>query len=73
MYQLGPTLLRDVPFSAMYFPLYASLKERMSDSTNGLSVEGLLLAGAGAVVPAAFLTTPMDVVKTRMQAVPITT
>ena len=33
----------------------------------------MLVASALSVVPAAFLTTPMDVIKTRIQATPITT
>ena len=43
-------LARDIPFSAIYFPAYAFLKESMKDE-NGIDAIHLLLAGAGAGVP----------------------
>ncbi|KAJ5635499.1 uncharacterized protein N7484_008812 [Penicillium longicatenatum] len=62
-------LLRDVPFSAIYFPTYAHLKTEMfgETATNKLGVIQLLTAGAIAGMPAAYLTTPCDVIKTRLQ------
>ena len=62
-------LLRDVPFSAIYFPTYNHLKRDMfgESTTKKLGVLQLLTAGAIAGMPAAYLTTPFDVIKTRLQ------
>lgn len=62
-------LLRDVPFSAIYFPTYAHLKKDMfgESQTKKLGILQLLTAGAIAGMPAAYLTTPADVIKTRLQ------
>lgn len=71
---LGPTLIRDAPFSAIYWGVYEALKdpvrsplpERMLGGEHNFS--GFLLAGIGAGGLAAFVTVPADVVKTRRQA-----
>jgi len=62
-------LLRDVPFSMIYFPTYAHLKRNLfgESQTKKLGVLQLLTAGAIAGMPAAYLTTPCDVIKTRLQ------
>lgn len=62
-------LLRDVPFSAIYFPTYSHLKRDYfgESQTKKLGVLQLLTAGAIAGMPAAYLTTPCDVIKTRLQ------
>ncbi|OAA64644.1 mitochondrial carrier protein [Niveomyces insectorum RCEF 264] len=62
-------LLRDVPFSAIYFPTYNHLKRDLfgESQTKKLGVLQLLTAGAIAGMPAAYLTTPCDVIKTRLQ------
>lgn len=62
-------LLRDVPFSAIYFPTYAHLKRDMFGESpqKKLGILQLLTAGAIAGMPAAYLTTPCDVIKTRLQ------
>lgn len=62
-------LLRDVPFSAIYFPTYSHLKKDVfgESQTKKLGILQLLTAGAIAGMPAAYLTTPCDVIKTRLQ------
>lgn len=62
-------LLRDVPFSAIYFPTYNHLKRDYfgESPTKSLGVLQMLTAGAVAGMPAAYLTTPFDVIKTRLQ------
>ncbi|VDD79536.1 unnamed protein product [Mesocestoides corti] len=79
---MGATALRDVTFSIMYFPLFARFDNlvsspvlsplvytegpRRSDGT-GTIFYWSFLSGCTASTIAAFLVTPMDVVKTRLQ------
>uniref|UniRef100_A0A183T0Q7 Mitochondrial glutamate carrier 1 n=1 Tax=Schistocephalus solidus TaxID=70667 RepID=A0A183T0Q7_SCHSO len=66
---VGATALRDVTFSVMYFPLFAhfdNLGPRRKDGT-GIVFYWSFLSGCSASTIAAFLVTPMDVVKTRLQ------
>ena len=59
--------LRDIPFSAIYFPVYAHMKLAFADEHGYLGPAQLFSAGFIAGVPAAGLMTPADVVKTRLQ------
>lgn len=56
--------LRDIPFSAIYFSMYDYLKNNLSfgQNSNKYFISGMLAA-----IPAAYLVTPMDVIKTRLQ------
>ncbi|TFK41831.1 mitochondrial carrier domain-containing protein [Crucibulum laeve] len=63
-------LLRDIPFSAIYFPAYWHLKKDVfHEGYNGKKLSFLETLGSAAIagMPAAYLTTPADVVKTRLQ------
>ncbi|MCJ1391820.1 S-adenosylmethionine transporter [Xylographa bjoerkii] len=64
----GVTVLREVPFTVIQFPLWEGLKEwrRRRTGREGISAleSGLFGSVAGAV--AAGVTTPLDVLKTRM-------
>lgn len=55
------TLLRDVPFSALYWPCYEFLRPERYNFFD------TFLAGAAAGTVASTLTLPMDVIKTRFQ------
>uniref|UniRef100_A0A8C1AM00 Solute carrier family 25 member 13 n=1 Tax=Cyprinus carpio carpio TaxID=630221 RepID=A0A8C1AM00_CYPCA len=59
--------LRDIPFSAIYFPCYAHTKATLTDEDGRVGPGRLLLAGVLAGMPAASLVTPADVIKTRLQ------
>ncbi|XP_054847649.1 electrogenic aspartate/glutamate antiporter SLC25A13, mitochondrial [Eublepharis macularius] len=59
--------LRDIPFSAIYFPCYAHMKSWFASEDGRVGPGYLLLAGAIAGMPAASLVTPADVIKTRLQ------
>lgn len=70
-------LIRDVPFSAIYFPTYAHIKKDIFNydpadkkKRHKLKTWELLVSGGLAGMPAAFLTTPCDVIKTRLQIDP---
>ncbi|CDW57392.1 calcium binding mitochondrial carrier protein [Trichuris trichiura] len=59
--------LRDIPFSAIYFPLYAHAKLWFADADGHNDPWSLFSAAFIAGVPAAGICTPPDVVKTRLQ------
>ncbi|ALC47975.1 Shawn [Drosophila busckii] len=63
---LPPTILRDVPFSGIYWPIYEYLKiyfNQSSESSFGYNFISGVIAGA----VAALVTCPFDVVKTHEQ------
>lgn len=65
---LGPSLWRDVPFSGIYWATYEFLKREVKHSSGR---EGATVAfGCGVIAgsTAAILTSPFDVLKTRRQA-----
>ena len=61
------TIIREVPFSLIQFPLWEHLKQRVSSYT-GQPITALQSSVCGAVSGgiAAAITTPLDVVKTRI-------
>ncbi|XP_022237343.1 calcium-binding mitochondrial carrier protein Aralar1-like isoform X1 [Limulus polyphemus] len=59
--------LRDIPFSAIYFPAYAHAKLATADEHGHNGPLSLLGSACLAGVPAAYLVTPADVIKTRLQ------
>lgn len=68
----GACLLRDIPFSAIYFTAYAHLKtDVFGEGRDGRKLSPLQLLASGAIagMPAAYLATPADVIKTRLQVV----
>ncbi|XP_038598219.1 mitochondrial glutamate carrier 1-like [Tachyglossus aculeatus] len=66
---LGATLLRDVPFSIVYFPLFANLNQLGQSGPEGKSPFYVsFLSGCVAGSAAAVAVNPCDVVKTRLQS-----
>ncbi|XP_073460946.1 mitochondrial glutamate carrier 1 [Aquarana catesbeiana] len=66
---LGATLLRDVPFSIIYFPLFANLNKLGQKTPDGKSPFFVsFLAGCAAGSTAAVAVNPCDVIKTRLQS-----
>ncbi|KAG9232217.1 mitochondrial carrier domain-containing protein [Amylocarpus encephaloides] len=62
------TIMREVPFTVIQFPLWESMKEyrrRKSGKDNISAVESGLFGSAAGAIAAGF-TTPLDVLKTRM-------
>ncbi|XP_077196217.1 mitochondrial glutamate carrier 2 [Paroedura picta] len=65
---LGATLLRDVPFSIIYFPLFANInKLGQKHGEEKASFLHSFLSGCVAGSVAAMAVTPLDVLKTRIQ------
>nr|XP_057910565.1 solute carrier family 25 member 55a [Doryrhamphus excisus] len=66
---LGATLMRDVPFSVVYFPLFANLNKLGKPSADKSSpFYWAFLSGCIAGSTAAVAVNPCDVVKTRLQS-----
>ncbi|XP_077428437.1 solute carrier family 25 member 55a isoform X2 [Vanacampus margaritifer] len=66
---LGATLMRDVPFSVVYFPLFANLNRLGQPSAEQSSpCYWAFLSGCAAGSAAAVVVNPCDVVKTRLQS-----
>mmetsp|Transcript_4651 Transcript_4651/g.6734 ORF Transcript_4651/g.6734 Transcript_4651/m.6734 type:complete len:288 (-) Transcript_4651:3072-3935(-) len=63
----GITLMREIPFAIIQFPLYEKSKQLLSDwqQSPSTSVQGAMCGSASGAIAAA-LTTPLDVVKTRL-------
>ncbi|KAI5124603.1 hypothetical protein M0805_004214 [Coniferiporia weirii] len=68
---LGPTLWRDVPFSGIYWASYEQLKSSLERrGYDGLPVA--FVSGAVSGTTAALITSPFDTIKTRRQALVMT-
>lgn len=62
------TMMRDIPFSIIFFPGFANLKKLFADEQGNTSFGGMLAAGMMAGAVAAGSVTPFDVIKTRIQS-----
>jgi hypothetical protein len=63
------TFMRDVPFSIVYFSLYGVLRRKLADPETGkISTFGALAGSTAAGIVGASTSTPLDVIKTRLQA-----
>lgn len=65
---LGATFARDIPFSVIYFPLFAHLNALgFAEGTEKASFQHSFVAGCLAACTASVAVNPVDVVKTRIQ------
>ncbi|XP_078076592.1 mitochondrial glutamate carrier 1 isoform X3 [Mustelus asterias] len=66
---LGATLLRDVPFSIVYFPLFANLN-KLGQKSSGEKAPFYVSFASGCIAgsTAAIVVNPCDVIKTRLQS-----
>ncbi|XP_074122920.1 mitochondrial glutamate carrier 2 isoform X1 [Sminthopsis crassicaudata] len=65
---LGATLLRDIPFSIIYFPFFANLNQLgINEATGKAHFFHSFASGCLAGSTAAIAVTPLDVLKTRIQ------
>lgn len=60
------TIMREIPFTIIQFPVYEMLKKRTSITSSDLPLVKGALCGSVAGGIAAALTTPLDVIKTRI-------
>lgn len=61
------TWARDVPYSIIFFPGYATIKDALADENGHTSMPRIILAGGTAGAMAGGAVTPQDVIKTRLQ------
>lgn len=64
---LLPTMLRDVPFSGIYWMGYEKIRHRLQTHHELSHFQTSFIAGASSGMIAAIVTTPFDVVKTQRQ------
>ncbi|KAM5312368.1 LOW QUALITY PROTEIN: mitochondrial glutamate carrier 2 [Glossophaga mutica] len=64
---LGATLLRDIPFSVIYFPLFANLNSLGVSEPAGRAPFAHSFVASCVAAVAAVAVTPLDVLKTRIQ------
>lgn len=68
---IGATMARDVSFSVVYFPLFATLNKfgpRKNDGSGDAAFFVSFASGCAAGSLAALAVNPLDVIKTRLQA-----
>ncbi|KAL7429817.1 hypothetical protein ACHAXH_001140 [Discostella pseudostelligera] len=61
------TMMRDVPYNIIFFLTYIQLKRALTSPEGEVSRQRILGSGVAAGMVAAFVGTPMDVVKSRIQ------
>lgn len=59
-------MMRDIPFSGIYFPLYSYLRNKLMID-NKVTTFNQILVGTVSGICASSITTPADVIKTRLQ------
>lgn len=64
---LGPTLLSNAPFSALYYLFYTRLRNKLSTGDTPPSTLVNFASSSVAAIAATLITQPADVVRTRMQ------
>jgi solute carrier family 25 protein 39/40 len=69
----APTILRDCPFSALYWLSYEQWKPVYAAQFPGHDLLNNFISGSSAGLVAAFITHPFDVLKTQQQLIPTAT